>query len=398
MALQFTAPILIPSGGPSEPLEKIPLSGDGTSSDYDEKWLQQLLFRHPEALPIEEIDRAYSGAVPVCTELNTPAGPIDALYATPQGRLIVLETKLWRNPEARRTVVGQILDYAKELSRWTYEDMQGAVTRRTRRRGNALFDIVNETATELDEAEFVDEVSRSLRQGRFLLLICGDGIREGVAMITDFLQRHGTLQFTFGLIEMAVYRVPDNGLLVQPRVLANSLIVKRTVISLASEGIEASEDSDDDERQLNELERRFLEFWEEFCSRFRLDDVAVPHPKPNTKGFLTLPMPSGSNTRMRLYCRQSDKRAGVFLKFARDEVGDRVYERLRDERETIDEDLGVPVEWITENDQHRVDAFQSIPDIHDPQYREQMMDFLADRANRFVNAFRTRIQRIVEEL
>ena len=128
MASQFTAPILIPSGGPSEPLAKIPLSGDGSSADYDEAWLQQLFFRHPEALPIEEIDRAYSGTVPVCKELSTPARPIDALYATPQGRVVVLETKLWRNPETRRTVVGQVLDYAKELSRWAYEDLKGAVT------------------------------------------------------------------------------------------------------------------------------------------------------------------------------------------------------------------------------------------------------------------------------
>ena len=104
------------------------MSGVGSSADYDEAWLQQLLFRHPEALPIEEIDRAYSGAVPVCTELSTPARPIDALYATPQGRLLVSETKLWCNPEARRTVVGQVPDYAKELSRWTYEDPKGAVS------------------------------------------------------------------------------------------------------------------------------------------------------------------------------------------------------------------------------------------------------------------------------
>ncbi len=399
MASQFTAPILIPPGGPSEPLEKIPLSANGTSADYDEAWLQKLLFCHPEALPIEEIDRAYAGAVPVCTELNTPAGPIDALYATPQGRLVVLETKLWRNPEARRTVVGQILDYAKELSRWTYEDIQGAVTRRTGQHGNALFNIVNEAAAELDEADFVDEVSRNLRQGRFLLLICGDGIREGVAMIADFLERHGTLEFTFGLVELAVYRLPDRGLLVQPRVLAQSLVVKRTVISVASEGIDVSEDTeDDDDRQLDELEIFFQGFWNEFCSRFQLDDAAVPHPKPNTKGFLTLQMPAGSSARMKLYCRKIDKRIGIVLKFTRTELGDRVYERLFEERKTINEDLGVPVEWNTENNQHSVDAFQPIPDIRDPQHREQMMVFLEDRANRFVNAFRTRIQRIVEEL
>ena len=30
---------------------------------------------------------------------------------------MLIECKLWRNPEARREVVGQILDYAKVLTR-----------------------------------------------------------------------------------------------------------------------------------------------------------------------------------------------------------------------------------------------------------------------------------------
>ena len=51
-------------------------------------------------------------------ELKTPAGPIDNFMVTPSGLPVLVECKLWRNPEARRQVVGQILDYAKELSRW----------------------------------------------------------------------------------------------------------------------------------------------------------------------------------------------------------------------------------------------------------------------------------------
>ena len=400
MASQFTAPILIAPSGTSEPLQPIPLSRRDASVEYDEAWLQQLLFRHPEALPIGEIDRAYAGAVPVCIELNTPAGLIDALYATPQGKLVVLEAKLWRNPEARRTVVGQILDYAKELTRWTYEDLQREVSRRTGRHGNALFDIVAEATGPLEEAAFIDEISRSLRQGQFLLLICGDGIREGVAMITDFLERHGTLQFTFGLVEMAVYQTPEGALLVQPRVLAQSLIVKRSVISLASAGIEVTEEGDDDdsERQLTELEHHFLKFWEEFCAQLRLDDASVPPPNPTTKGFVTLKMPAGSNSGIRLYCRQSDKRVGIFLKFARGELGDRIYARLKEDRACIDDDLGLPCDWVAEDSQHYVDSFRSIPDIRNSKYREQIMAFLADGANRYVNAFRHRIERIVEEL
>lgn len=397
MASQFTAPILIPPGGPSEPLQKIRLSGDGSSADYDEAWLQQLLFRHPEALPIEEIDRAYSGAVPVCMELNTPAGPIDALYATPQGRLVVLETKLWRNPEARRTVVGQILDYAKELSRWTYEDIQGAVTRRIGRRGNALFDIVNEAAAQLDEAEFVDEVSRSLRQGRFLLLICGDGIREGVAMIADFLERHGTLEFTFGLVEMAVYQMPDRGLLVQPRVLAQSLIARRTVIRLASEEIEAVED-DEDAQARDDAGEYYLKFWTDFAARLQLDDPTVPKPNPVRLGNVFVSMPKGSNAWITVYRYRKHNTVGVYLTCYKGEFGDRLFERLREDRERIDRELDVPADWTSEDGKHRIEVFKQFPDIHDPQYRDAMLEFLADRTNRFVNAFRSRIQRIVEEL
>lgn len=378
-------------------MQRIPLSAGNESAEYDEAWLQQLLFRHSEALPIDEIDRAFAGAVPVCTELNTPAGPIDALYATPEGKLVVLETKLWRNREARRTVVGQILDYAKELCNWTYEDLQREVSKRTGRHGNALFDIVAAASSTLEEAAFIDEVSRSLRQGRFLLLICGDGIREGVAAITDFLERHGTLQFTFGLVEMAVYRMPDSGLLVQPRVLAQSLIVKRSVISLASDDLVAVEETESGPEP-DELGAYYLRFWAEFAARLTLDDPAVPAPNPTRLGNVFLRIPKGASGWITVYCFKQEEQVGVYLTFYKGELGDRLFERLREDRESIDKDLGVPVEWTSEDGKHRVIAFKDFPDIRDPQYRDEIMAFLADRANRFVNAFRTRIERIVEEL
>ena len=281
---------------------------------------------------LSQDNRALRG-VPVCTELNTPAGPIDALYATPQGKLVVLEAKLWRNPEARRTVVGLILDYAKELGRWTYEDLQREVARRTRRHGNALYEIVSEASDALDETAFVDEVARGLRQGRFLLLICGDGIREGVAMITDFLERHGALQFTFGLIEMAAYRMPGKGLLVQPRVLAQSLIVKRTVISLANEDIVAVQKGDDGPEP-DELGANYLRLWSDFAARLTLDDPAVPPPNPNCSCSAYLRIPKGSNARITVYCFRKDNSVGVYLTCYRGELGERIFEQLRQERES----------------------------------------------------------------
>lgn len=54
-------------------------------------------------------------------------GFIDNLYISPAGEVTVVEAKLWRNPEARRKVVGQILDYAAALASMSYEDLEDAV-------------------------------------------------------------------------------------------------------------------------------------------------------------------------------------------------------------------------------------------------------------------------------
>lgn len=394
---QFTSPITVAPTGESDVLEQIRLARTDTAPEYNEAWLRDLLFEHPEALPIEEIDRAFAGAVPVCKELNTPAGAVDALYATPEGKLVVLEAKLWRNPDARRTVVGQILDYATALSRWTYTDLQREITRRTGHHGNALFDVVSGGSGGLDEASFIDEVSRNLRQGRFLLLICGDGIREGVAMIADFLARHGTLQFTFGLVEIAVYRMPSGGHLVQPRVLAQSLIVKRTVIELASEEMTAVEEDDGDE-SLDDLAAYYKRFWTDFRKKLVLDDTAVPLPNPSTKGNVFITMPKGSGSWITVFCNKGHERVGVFLTFYRGALGDRIFERLAEDRERIDAEIGVPVDWVTSGGRHRIHSRKRFPDIRDPEYRDDIHAFLADRANRFVNTFRHRIERIVEGL
>ena len=114
MERQHSVPFLLPSGsGGAVPLKPVnqQVGGDAVSEAY----IQALIHEHPACLPIAEIDPMFSGPVPICTELNTPAGPIDILLITPSGLPVLVECKLWRNPEARRDVVSQILDYAKEL-------------------------------------------------------------------------------------------------------------------------------------------------------------------------------------------------------------------------------------------------------------------------------------------
>jgi hypothetical protein len=165
---QHSVPLLLPSSsGGAEPLKPVPQQGGGDA--LSEAYIQALVHEHPACLPIAEIDAMFSGPVPICTELNTPAGPIDNFMVTPSGLPVLVECKLWRNPEARREVVSQILDYAKELSRWSSSDVQREVSHRLKRAGNPLLDMVRAVDPEVDERQFNDALTANLRRGRFLL-------------------------------------------------------------------------------------------------------------------------------------------------------------------------------------------------------------------------------------
>ena len=87
---------------------------------------------------------------------------------------------------------------------------------------NVLYELARGQVPDLDEAGFVDNVSRHLARGEFLLLIVGDGIREGVENIVDFVQRYGGLHFSLALVEAALYRDTADRVVVQPRCLART--------------------------------------------------------------------------------------------------------------------------------------------------------------------------------
>lgn len=235
---QHGAPNLI-KDGKSQRLNQVRLDGSAENS-FNERWLQRLLFENPNLLPVDEIEPAFSPLIPVCEELQTPAGPLDILFFNPKGMLTLVECKLWRNPEARREVVGQILDYAKELSKWGYGDLEEAVRKASKNEIPNLFAHANSESEDMEEELFVDTVSRNLKKGRFLVLIVGDGIKESVESISEFLNNYGHLNFTFALIEETVFELPEilgKGFLVHPRIIARTVEIERTIIRLEHESM-----------------------------------------------------------------------------------------------------------------------------------------------------------------
>jgi hypothetical protein len=231
-ARQHAAPIFIANLDEidsAQVLDREPFAADG----YDESFLQTLIHRFPEILPVSEIEPAFGTLLPVCREMQTPVGRIDNLFVTERGNLAIVECKLWKNPEARRQVVAQIVEYAQSIADWTYEKLEEAIRAADGQKQN-LFSYVSSNSDDIDlnETDFIDAVSRNLRLGRVLLLIVGEGIREGIDSLTEYLQKHAGFHFTLSVVEMAVHRHPSQGFFVQPRILARTVHIERGIVRL----------------------------------------------------------------------------------------------------------------------------------------------------------------------
>lgn len=237
------------------------------SRQFDESWLQELLFAHPELLQANEIDPSFSKLVPLTREFQTTAGPIDILYATPDGLICLVETKLWRNPEAHRTVLAQILDYARHLTSLDYSDFKVKAEAAASRDGHPkdLLKIASARSpkADFDSIAFEEGIRRSLATGSFLLLIVGDRIRPEVAMLSEIIGTAPNLEFTLGLVEIAFYHLEKTGtwpILAVPSVVGRTHEVTRAVVLIRYEQkqpdveVTAFEESTDDDQSRTDLE------------------------------------------------------------------------------------------------------------------------------------------------
>lgn len=228
-------PCFVDQSGEPVPLQRV----DFSDTSVVETFLQETLHRAPQILPVDELDSSYGPLISLGREISN----IDNLFISPTGRLTIVETKLWRNPEATRQVVAQILDYAVRLSSWSYSDIE----RRSREAlapapigTGSLYEFVASKTPEevLSEPEFVDAVQQTLRTGRFMLLIVGDGIRENVETMVTSLHEHPQKLFTFGLVQLQVFKSDSlpGGHLIVPQVIGNTTEIVRAVVRVETTG------------------------------------------------------------------------------------------------------------------------------------------------------------------
>ncbi len=405
MSRQHSTPLLIaPGGGSATPLVRL----SGEAHGFDEAAVQTLIHAHPAVLPVAEIDPIFADPVPICRELNTPAGSVDNLLVSPAGLPVLVECKLWRNPQARREVVGQILDYAKELRRWTASDLQREVSRRVPGRDNPVLELLREAGHAVDEVTFTDALTHNLRRGRFLLLIVGDGIREGVEAIAEYLGGQAGLHFTLGLVELPIYAAPDGGRLVVPRVLARTTLITREVVAVP-EGYQLQEEAGggetaDGDEEVSALSAERQAFWAEFLSGLNLDDPEQAVPDPFKLGYLTFSLPAPgpgwphSGCWLTVYRFLKDRSVGVSLSGEYKGMGDQIVRAVADDWPAIREELGGTVMLKEKRGRPFISDHIIGCDLDSAEGRAEAFAWLRGRTNDFVNAFRPRVRAAADQL
>ena len=229
---------LLHQNGKTFALQRVPYG----EKSYDEAWLQALLYDHPELLPCAELDVAFKDMVAVAREMPTDRGPMDVVLLNEQGRVALVECKLWRNPQARREVVAQVMDYARAMSGWDTEHFEKQMAASDPCRAKSFRQLFGREGREFDESAFLDGLSGTLAHGRFLLLIAGDGIRRETQELAEAVASAPQLGFHLALIEIGLYRPPhakDDTLIIVPEIVTRTREVTRAVVEVRVTGAPA---------------------------------------------------------------------------------------------------------------------------------------------------------------
>jgi len=204
-----------------------------------EKELQELLAENPGLLPVADVSPRFANAVVIGRECKTTAGPMDLLLMNDEGLITLVETKLARNPEQKREVVAQCLNYLLEMP--VEYDAYEAFYRTHRGDPHASLYADLRQSEDEDEGDFRNNVEAHLRDRDVLVAIVGDRIRnvdQLLRMVDALNPRAVAAEATFcvmGLRRYTFQTPTSTGRFYVPRVCGTTVVTERKVLKVAIE-------------------------------------------------------------------------------------------------------------------------------------------------------------------
>lgn len=218
----------------SDSLHILPRAGSGQAAwhrirlgderwDLPESWIQERITQNPDL--VVGACRAFGFVDPDeewrvwKRELVVPGvGSVDLALVSSDGRVALIEAKLARNPENRRKVLAQILEYAIHLREAHLDDLP---------------ELPNDSGAVFADPE---DVQRHLREGDFLLVIAADAGDERAAKLTRaLLDRNAIHPWDLALVDLALF-APNEGsgadLICVPHVIGGVRCESRHVVEV----------------------------------------------------------------------------------------------------------------------------------------------------------------------
>lgn len=183
----------------------------------DEATLHSRVEEAPEILPLA----GTPDLVVVGREVALGNGIADLIAIEPSGRLVVIEVKLARNPEARRAVIAQILTYAAFLRGLSVESLERDIlaSHLSRRGHSNLTDLVasSDQTGSFERAAFEQALSQNLNEGRFRLVLVLDAVPDELVRLVGYLSLIAE-RVLIDLITVSAYQIAGTQILVPQRV------------------------------------------------------------------------------------------------------------------------------------------------------------------------------------
>jgi hypothetical protein len=161
-----------------------------------EEVLQRALAEHPEVIAGPTTKSGGGGKLLlVRREMGVPGdvdGPavwsVDHLFLDADGVPVIVETKRSSDTRIRREVVGQMLDYAANVTKyWPLERLQAAVAKSAADTNRTSEELIAELRAGIDVEEYWKNVQANLSSGRIRMVFVADSLPPELIRVIEFL-------------------------------------------------------------------------------------------------------------------------------------------------------------------------------------------------------------------
>ena len=192
-----------------------------------EEALQTLLEKYPQIIPGRQIDPVSEDPPRFALlrrEISVAGWALDHLFVDQRGTLTLVETKLFQNPQSRREVLGQIIEYAANAKQY----WGGG---RVRQEANKYW---SESKQDIDKVlrdafgeginidDFWFTVEEKLKDGDIRLIITTDELRPEMRRMIEYLNREMQNAEVLGL-EIKFYGSESDTVVMVPRLIGQTI-------------------------------------------------------------------------------------------------------------------------------------------------------------------------------